>query len=241
MTYRTQIPRPIHAQYLPSDMCYQSSPIVYPCPQYYSSPPLTRFQSSPPLTYPTLAYVPTSGIFSMPRSRSWSTSSSLPKAGNFDYVESNRNMVATNMSKHWSTTSNSSIESNSSEGCIEVEPIKDQKTKGVLTPAVIEEIEDHFGDRCGIDGFRGEDCVRIRVKNVNQLEHIVSFLKKADRDREIKEVGIAKSFKNKGRKIRGFLCYLRLADEQAAQEFYDYYEMTVLMEFHSKLPKLEKA
>lgn len=251
MTYTTQCPRPIPAQYVRSHLndvyyCSQAmSPVVYtPCPQYYSrnvAPPMTRLPSypppTPPLTFPTLAYVQTSGIFSMQRSRSWRSPSNLPKAGNFDHFEPNR-IAATNMSKHWSTTSNSSIESNSSEG---FEPIKDQKTKGSMTPEVIEEIEDHFGDRCVIDGFRGLDCVRIRVKNVNQLEHIVSFLKKADRDREILKVGIAKSFKNKGRKIRGFLCYLKLADEQAAQEFYDYYEMTVLMEFHNKLPKLEKA
>lgn len=89
---------------------------------------------------------------------------------------------------------------------------QEPKTKEQIVPEKLAIIENMFADRYDECGMRGSDIARIKVKTISALNSIVELLSYLSEHVNIIHVSCPKSTKKKGQSVRGFICYLKVAE-----------------------------
>lgn len=91
------------------------------------------------------------------------------------------------------------------------------KTKEQIVPEKLDIISQMFAGCYDEEGMRGTDIARIKVKTINALNHIVELLEYLKTHLNINHVSCPKSTKNGGSSVRGFICYLKVAQSDLPQ------------------------
>lgn len=89
---------------------------------------------------------------------------------------------------------------------------EEPKTKEQIVPEKLAIIQNMFADRYDENGMRGSDIARIKVKTISALNQIVELLSYLSEHLNILHVSCPKSTKKKGQSVRGFICYLKVAE-----------------------------
>lgn len=95
-----------------------------------------------------------------------------------------------------------------------------KSNKAALAKERMEELEQIFGPRWTTTGMRGKDVLRLKVKTLAALAHIVGFVVFLDQRLRLKEVSCPPSTKT-GNQCRGFLLYLRTETVEQASHVKD--------------------
>jgi len=121
----------------------------------------------------------------------------------------------------YSETSESTIAFDDFEEQVSVQPpvtaktasfTEEPKTKEQIVPEKLAIIQNMFVDRYDENGMRGSDIARIKVKTISALNQIVELLQYLSEHLNIIHVSCPKSTKKKGQSVRGFICYLKVAE-----------------------------
>lgn len=146
-----------------------------------SSPPLMT-PSRPPTQNPQTNHFLGSGLRDISRSRSASV------ASDSDSGENDRTRYRS-----------ISRESGTSEA----------PSKRALVDSTLGWMESVFGDKYDNDGTRGENVLRLKVKTVVALEHIVEFISRCHSEGLIESISCPVSTKKGRQHVRGYLAYIK--------------------------------
>merc|ERR1719471_1844758 len=82
-------------------------------------------------------------------------------------------------------------------------------SKRALVDNTLGWMESVFGDKYDNDGTRGENVLRLKVKTVVALEHIVEFIALCHNEGLIESISCPVSTKKGRQHVRGYLAYIK--------------------------------
>lgn len=82
-------------------------------------------------------------------------------------------------------------------------------SKRALVDSTLGWMESVFGDKYDNDGTRGENVLRLKVKTVIALEHIVEFISRCHSEGLIESISCPVSTKKGRQHVRGYLAYIK--------------------------------
>jgi len=109
-----------------------------------------------------------------------------------------------------------SVASESDSGCdVEVRnrsvsrEMPEAPSKRALVDSTLGWMQSVFGDKYDNDGTRGENVLRLKVKTVIALEHIVEFISRCNAEGLIHSISCPVSTKKGRQHVRGYLAYIK--------------------------------
>jgi len=91
-----------------------------------------------------------------------------------------------------------------------------EPSKRDLVNAAFAKLHSMFGGAFDQNGNRGDNILRLKVKTRSALEHIVPFIEFCQKENLIISVSCPISTKKGRQQVRGFLAYIQMKDEKAA-------------------------
>lgn len=82
-------------------------------------------------------------------------------------------------------------------------------SKRALVESTLGWMADTFGERYDNEGTRGENVLRLKVKTVVSLEHIVEFISRCNKEGLIHSISCPVSTKKGRQHVRGYLAYIK--------------------------------
>lgn len=89
-------------------------------------------------------------------------------------------------------------------------------SKRALVDSTLGWMESVFGDKYDNEGTRGENVLRLKVKTVIALEHIVEFIQLCNAEGLIESISCPVSTKKGRQHVRGYLAYIKGRDYASA-------------------------
>jgi len=182
------LPMPVHCNF-PNNVPSLSPPLQMPFlnlqqippPMVSVSSPPQMSQSAPPSKAANSYLAAASGLMVVP-DRSRSRSASIASESDSGEVEMRNRSVSREM---------------------------EAPSKRALVDQTLGWMESVFGDRYDNDGTRGENVLRLKVKTVIALEHIVDFISRCNNEGLIHSISCPVSTKKGRQHVRGYLAYIK--------------------------------
>lgn len=97
-------------------------------------------------------------------------------------------------------------------------------SKRALVDSTLGWMESIFGDKYDNEGTRGENVLRLKVKTVIALEHIVNFISRCHDEGLIESISCPVSTKKGRQHVRGYLAYIKGFNASAADRIETIFE-----------------
>jgi len=206
----------------PNPNVQQTSPVLLPMPSPNFIPMPFMASNSPPQMMPMLSLSPNQlpSLSPMPQMVSInsppqmsqsvppqqaSASNSLPS-----YLSAALHVPDRSRSRSCSIASESDsgdvVERNRS---VSRELPPEAPSKRALVDQTLGWMQSVFGERYDNDGTRGENVLRLKVKTVIALEHIVEFIQRCNKEGLIHSISCPVSTKKGRQHVRGYLAYIK--------------------------------
>jgi len=187
-------------------------PSVSPLPMMPSVSPLNLCPSpSPPMTMQNMVPVQNQTCLGVDTRRFPSVSRSPSVVS-----ESESGEPVFVQDRERSLTNCSSNSESSLDGYGPVQSSSEGPSKRELVEQTLGWMESIFGDRYDNEGTRGENVLRLKVKTVIALEHIVEFIERCNMEGLIDSISCPVSTKKGRQHIRGYLAYIKAHDGVSA-------------------------
>lgn len=98
-------------------------------------------------------------------------------------------------------------------------------SKRALVDSTLGWMESVFGDKYDNDGTRGENVLRLKVKTVIALEHIVEFISRCHSEGLIESISCPVSTKKGRQHVRGYLAYIKGFSGSSADRITEIFEV----------------
>lgn len=191
----------------------QSSPVLLPTmpsPNFIPMPFMSS--NSPPQMMPMLSLSPMPPMvqiqsppnMSQSRPPQASASNSLPS-----YLSAALHVPDRSRSRSASIASESDSGCDDRERSVSRELPPEAPSKRALVDETLGWMQSVFGDRYDNDGTRGENVLRLKVKTVIALEHIVEFISRCNKEGLIHSISCPVSTKKGRQHVRGYLAYIK--------------------------------